>query len=237
MIIMSLKTQTKNITCFTIYIWLTLRKLNLTIPWNSSPSIKQILENKENTISRDTKIIRYKNRKWSLEETKTLLEARQEYGLQWRLISQKYLPSRTPRAIKDKWYSLTANGEIIKQKLTLSLNKWTPEEDKELYLAAKRYLINNKVDWKAIVLTGLFPGRSNGDLCTRYHHVLVYPKRGLWDKEEEEKFSSLVQRYGKKWAKISHILQRSSSVIRRHYEEHLAPGSKGANGPRKNLLN
>ncbi|KAG9296462.1 hypothetical protein G9A89_015054 [Geosiphon pyriformis] len=188
--------------------------------------MNRILGNHKNAISNDKKISCQKYRKWSLEEIKVLFEAHQEYGSKWELISQKYFSLRTAEALKMKWYQLTANGEIINQKLRLNSTKWTPEEDKELYLAAKRYLINKKVNWKAIVLNRLFPGRNNGDLRMRYHNVLAYPKRGPWDKEEEEKLLSLVQRYGRKWGQISHILQRPSSVIRRHYEKHLAPGIK-----------
>ncbi|KAG9296463.1 hypothetical protein G9A89_015055 [Geosiphon pyriformis] len=199
----------------------------LAIPSRSPSSVNRILGNHKNNISSDKKIsCQEHSQKWSVEEIKTLLEAYRKYGSQWKLISQKYLLSRTSRAIEAKSYRLTANGKIIKQKLTLSLNKWTPEEDKELYLAAKRYLINNKVDWKAIVLTGLFPGRNNRDLYSRYHNVLVYPKRDPWTEQEEEKLKSFVQRYGKKWAEISHILQRPPNYIKKHYNNHLVPGIK-----------
>ncbi|KAG9296458.1 hypothetical protein G9A89_015050 [Geosiphon pyriformis] len=106
------------------------------------------------------------------------------------------------------------------------ISLWTPEEDKELCLAAKKHLNNGKVEWKTILSSGHFPGRSNGDLCVRYNSVLVYPKRGPWTKQEDEKLLSLVQSHGKKWVKISHILQRPSAAIRRYYEEYLAPGIK-----------
>ncbi|KAG9296457.1 hypothetical protein G9A89_015049 [Geosiphon pyriformis] len=189
--------------------------------------MNRILGNNKSAILSDKKISCQKHcRKWSFEEMRVLFEAQQAYGSKWELISQKYFSSRTANSLRCKWYHLTANGAIINRKFVRKLKKWTPEEDKELCLAAKKHLNNGKVEWKTILSSGHFPGRSNGDLCVRYNSVLVYPKRGPWTKQEDEKLLSLVQSHGKKWVKISHILQRPSAAIRRYYEEYLAPGIK-----------
>ncbi|KAG9296459.1 hypothetical protein G9A89_015051 [Geosiphon pyriformis] len=50
-----------------------------------------------------------------------------------------------------------------------------------------------------------------------------------WDQRGVETCSldrRIAYNHGKKWANISRILQRPPSVIRRHYEEFLAPGIK-----------
>ncbi|KAG9296456.1 hypothetical protein G9A89_015048 [Geosiphon pyriformis] len=166
------------------------------------------------------------SQKWSLEEIKALFEEHEEYGSKWEIILQKHFPLRTVEALKCKWQRLTASLLEINNNVNLNAKKWKPEEDKELYSAAKSYKKNNKIDWKGILSTGHFPGRSNEDLCRRYNNVLAQPKRGPWNKQEDEKLLGLVQSHGKKWANISRILQRPPSVICRHYEEFLALGIK-----------
>ncbi|KAG9292908.1 hypothetical protein G9A89_016270 [Geosiphon pyriformis] len=203
-----LKPQISNTIGLALCIWLTLRKLN--------PQLPEILGNINNVLSRV-------NQRWSLEETKLLFEAHKVFGPKWQLISQKQFPLRTAQSLESKWYNLKA---IINQKRNVNSKKWTPEEDKELYIAVTQYSFNKRVDWKAILLTGHFPGRSNHDLYTRYHNVLAHPKRGPWTKQENEKLQSLVQSHGKKWTDISHNLQRPACLIQIHYNNFLAPGMK-----------
>ncbi|KAG9306937.1 hypothetical protein G9A89_004036 [Geosiphon pyriformis] len=206
-----LKPQTSNTIGLALCVWLTLRKLNRQFP--------KILDNINTILSRV-------NQRWSLEETKALLEAYKIFGSKWELISQKQFPLRTAKSVKNKWYRLTANGGTINQKLTLNSKKWTPEEDKELYIAVIRQSFNKKIDWKTILLNGRFPGRNSNDLFDRYRHVLAQPKRGRWTKEEDEKLLNLVQSHGKKWTEISHIIQRLPRSIQSHYNNYLAPGIK-----------
>ncbi|KAG9298488.1 hypothetical protein G9A89_003956 [Geosiphon pyriformis] len=176
----------------------------------------EILGNRNNAFSRV-------NQRWSLEEIKVLFEAYKVFGPKWELISQKQFPLRIAGSLKDKWYDLRANGGIINQKFILT---WAPEEDKELYIAVIQHSFNKKVDWKAILFTGRFPGRSNQDLCNRYYNVLAQSKRGPWTKEEDEKLLSLAQSHGKRWTEISHSLQRPACSIQSHYNNFLAPGIK-----------
>ncbi|KAG9296464.1 hypothetical protein G9A89_015056 [Geosiphon pyriformis] len=199
----------------------------LALPWDSLPLVNRTLRNPKNTLSIDKKIscLQY-SQKWSLEEIKALIEEHEEYGSKWPIISQKHFPLRTAAALQCKWYRLTGTISEIDNKMKLNAKKWKSEEDKELYSAVKRYKKNNRVDWKGILSTGYFPGRSTEDLWRRYHNVLAQPKRGSWNKQEDEKLLSLVQSHGKKWTEISHILQRPSSAICGHYEEVLAPGIK-----------
>ncbi|KAG9306938.1 hypothetical protein G9A89_004037 [Geosiphon pyriformis] len=212
-----LKPQTSNTIGLALCIWLTLRRLNRQFP--------EILGNTNNTLSNVYEISspKYPPR-WSLEESKALLEAYKVFGSKWKLISQKHFPLRTAKSLECKWYSLTANGAIINQKLTVKSKNWTSKEDKELYIGVIRQSFNKNVDWKAILLTGRFPGRSTTDLCRRYHSVLAQPKRGRWTKQEDEKLLSLVQSHGKKWTEISHIIQRPAQLIQSHYNNYLAPG-------------
>ncbi|KAG9306935.1 hypothetical protein G9A89_004034 [Geosiphon pyriformis] len=189
-----LKPQTSNTIGLALCIWLTLRRLNRQFP--------EILGNTNNTLSNVYEISSPKYSRWSLEESKALLEAYKIFGSKWKLISQKHFPLRTAKSLKCKWHDLKANGEIINQKHTVKSKKWTSEEDKELYIAVIRQSFNKKIDWKTILLTGRFPGRNSNDLCSRYRHVLAQPKRGRWTKEEDEKLLNLVQSHGKKWKEI-----------------------------------
>ncbi|KAG9300635.1 hypothetical protein G9A89_023433 [Geosiphon pyriformis] len=214
-----LKPQTSNTIGLALCIWLTLRRLNRQFP--------EILGNTNNTLSNVYEISSPKySPRWSLEESKALLEAYKVFGSKWKLISQNHFPLRTAKSLECKWYDLKANGEIINQKHTQNSKKWTPEEDKELYIAVIPYSLNKRVDWKAILLNARFPGKNTLQLSKRYHGVLAQPKRGPWTKQEDEKLLSLVQSHGNKWIKISHHLQRPTCSIRLRYSNYLAPGIK-----------
>ncbi|KAG9297828.1 hypothetical protein G9A89_000661, partial [Geosiphon pyriformis] len=155
-----------------------------------------------------------------------LIECQKKNGSNWKPISQKYFQKRTIPALESKFYSLSTGESIVDVRLTRKAQKWTLKEDEELQLAAKKYLIYGKINWKSIFLTGCFPKRSVEGLKSRYHSVLSEPKRGPWTKNENEQLQNLVQTYGQKWKKISHILQRSPVAIRNHYICYLAPGIK-----------
>ncbi|KAG9298490.1 hypothetical protein G9A89_003958 [Geosiphon pyriformis] len=171
-------------------------------------------------------IKRRHHQNWTSEEKQMLIECQKKYGSNWKLISQKYFQSRTIQALQCKLCSLKTGESIIDDRLTKKAQKWTLKEDEELQLAAKKYLIHGKINWKSIFLTGCFPKRSVKSLANRYHDVLTKPKRGPWSRNEDEQLRNLVQAHGKKWTKISHILQRPSALIRDHYIRYLAPGIK-----------
>ncbi|KAG9300632.1 hypothetical protein G9A89_023430 [Geosiphon pyriformis] len=178
------------------------------------------------TCQEDHKIpgIRYRN--WTSEEKQMLIELQKKHGSNWKLISQKYFQSRTIQALEKKFYSLSTGESIIDDRLTRKEKKWTPKEDKELQLAVKTYSIQGKVNWKSIILTGCFPKRSAPNLASRYHGVLAGPKRGPWTKNEDEQLHNLFQTHGRKWKKISHILQRPPRYIQYRYTRFLSPGIK-----------
>ncbi|KAG9300633.1 hypothetical protein G9A89_023431 [Geosiphon pyriformis] len=165
-------------------------------------------------------------RYWTSEEKQMLIELQKKHGSNWKLISQKYFQSRTISALKNKFSSLSTGESIIDDRLTKKAQKWTLEEDEELQLAIKKNLIHGRIDWKSIFLTGCFPKRSVKSLKSRYYDYLTEPKRGPWTKNEDEQLRNLVQTHGKKWSKMSHILQRPPSYIRYHYTHFLSPGSK-----------
>ncbi|KAG9306936.1 hypothetical protein G9A89_004035 [Geosiphon pyriformis] len=178
------------------------------------------------TSQEDHKISALRHRQnWTSEEKNTLIELQKKYGSNWKLISQKYFQSRTILALQNKLYRLRT-GESIIDRLARKEKNWTLEEDEELQLAVKKHLIHGKINWKSIFLTGCFPKRSASSLKSRYHGVLAEPKRGPWTKNEDEQVRNLVQTHGKKWTKISHILQRPPKLIRQKYIRYLAPGSK-----------
>ncbi|KAG9297829.1 hypothetical protein G9A89_000662 [Geosiphon pyriformis] len=211
----TIKLRSNYTTGFTICVWSNLMKLNL--------KKKELMV----TSQKDHKIpgLKYR-RNWTSEEKQTLIELQKKYGSNWKLISQKYFQSRTIKAIQIKFYCLSTGESIIDDRLTRKVQKWTLKEDEELQLAAKKYLIHGKINWKSIFLAGSFPKRSARSLASRYHESLAKPKRGPWTKSEDEQLRDLVQTHGKKWTKISHILQRPPTFIRDHYIHYLAPGSK-----------
>ncbi|KAG9298489.1 hypothetical protein G9A89_003957 [Geosiphon pyriformis] len=211
----TIKLHSNYTTGFTICIWSNLMKLNL--------SKNEVMVNGQ----KDHKIpgLRYR-RNWTPEEKQNLIELRKKYGSNWKLISQKYFQSRTIQALRSKLYRLRTGGSIVDDRLTRKAQKWTLKEDEELQLAAKKYLIHSKINWKSIFLTGCFPKRSVKSLVNRYHEFLAKPNRGPWTKNEDEQLHNLVQTHGKKWTKISHILQRPPGLIRNHYNRVLSPGNK-----------
>ena len=94
---------------------------------------------------------------------------------------------------------------------------WTEEEDSRLLMTLEsESLLKNKVKWIEIAST--FKDKSSKQCYNRYRHINPSLQRGYWTKDEEEKLMSLINLYGKKWAKISQILvTRSGKQIRHHY--------------------
>ncbi|XP_044208440.1 v-myb avian myeloblastosis viral oncogene homolog-like 2a isoform X1 [Thunnus albacares] len=99
--------------------------------------------------------------------------------------------------------------------------KWTQEEDENL-----KILINNfgKKDWKTIA--SFLPGRTEIQCMQRWKkHLDPELVKGFWSKEEDEKITELVGKFGTRhWTLISRQLKgRLGKQCRERWHNHLDP--------------
>ena len=103
--------------------------------------------------------------------------------------------------------------KVIKQ------NKWVPEEDKKLINLAQNF---NERKWKEISQS--FPGKNALQCFSRYKRIKPGVNKGPWKPEEDNKILKLIDKFGKKWSKISNIIKtRNGKQIRDRYLNILAP--------------
>ena len=103
--------------------------------------------------------------------------------------------------------------KVIKQ------NKWVPEEDKKLINLARNF---NERKWKEISQS--FPGKNALQCFSRYKRIKPGVNKGPWKPEEDNKILKLIEKFGKKWSKISNIIKtRNGKQIRDRYLNILAP--------------
>ncbi|KAG9300683.1 hypothetical protein G9A89_023481 [Geosiphon pyriformis] len=107
-----------------------------------------------------------------------------------------------------------------------SYRKWSPKEIESLIKAHEEY--GSK--WE-LISQKYFPSRTRSALWQKWYNLKANPvlarlKLGPWTEEEDKKLCNLVEVYGKKWTKLSYILQRRPLYIQARYNRYLAPGTK-----------
>ncbi|CAG8506820.1 431_t:CDS:2 [Ambispora gerdemannii] len=154
---------------------------------------------------------------WSTEDEKKLLEAVEEYGQQWSVISKKVFGmTREPGSIRTKYLYL-----MKKQGIPDTINTrhfWTQKEDNLLCEAVKEIGTGR---W--VKIAERIPGISNLQARVRWT-ILNHSKRGQWTPEEDQKLLELYKKHNGGWSKISEEMKRPASVIRTHYEICMRPG-------------
>ncbi|XP_041859355.1 v-myb avian myeloblastosis viral oncogene homolog-like 2a isoform X2 [Melanotaenia boesemani] len=99
--------------------------------------------------------------------------------------------------------------------------KWTQEEDENLKILVKNF---GKKDWSTIA--SFFPGRTETQCMLRWKKYLDPDLiKGFWSKEEDEKITELVGKYGvKSWTKVAkHLKGRLGKQCRERWINHLDP--------------
>uniref|UniRef100_A0A1A7WAY0 Myeloblastosis oncogene n=1 Tax=Iconisemion striatum TaxID=60296 RepID=A0A1A7WAY0_9TELE len=99
--------------------------------------------------------------------------------------------------------------------------KWTQEEDENL-----KILINNfgRKDWKTIA--SFLPGRTELQCMSRWNkHLGPEIIKGNWTKEDDEKITEMVAKYGtKNWAAVAkHVNGKVGKQCRDRWYNHLDP--------------
>ncbi|KAK4165467.1 Homeodomain-like protein [Cladorrhinum sp. PSN259] len=81
--------------------------------------------------------------------------------------------------------------------------RWTEEEDAILYDEANKQSSNGSVrDWNKIATK--LPGRTNKDCRKRWvNKVCGGLKKGLWDREEDQRLQAAVEKHGLKWPLVA----------------------------------
>ena len=98
-------------------------------------------------------------------------------------------------------------------------NKWTKEEDEKLIKLAQNF---NERKWKEISKS--FPEKNALQCFSRYKRIKPGVNKGPWKTEEDNKILKLIEKFGKKWSKISNIIKtRNGKQIRDRYLNILAP--------------
>ncbi|KAK3103316.1 hypothetical protein FSP39_018444, partial [Pinctada imbricata] len=106
----------------------------------------------------------------------------------------------------------------------LNKGRWTKEEDDKLRQVVEAV---GEFDWS--IVSGYFPDRSDTQCQHRWFHVLNPDLvKGPWTKEEDDKVSNLVEKFGaKRWTFISkHLKGRSGKQCRERWHNHLNPDIK-----------
>ena len=98
-------------------------------------------------------------------------------------------------------------------------NKWTKEEDEKLIKLAQNF---NERKWNEISKS--FPEKNSLQCFSRYKRIKPGVNKGPWKTEEDNKILKLIEKFGKKWSKISNIIKtRNGKQIRDRYLNILAP--------------
>ncbi|KAG9302554.1 hypothetical protein G9A89_007258 [Geosiphon pyriformis] len=191
--------------------------------------------------SNENKVSSSKSRdRWTFEESNNLIEAYQQHGTNWKIISAKYFPQRTHCALKSKYLSLQKRpinlatfseakpgnkNENSKQKY----RGWTEEEDEELFTLVQLY------GKRWIKISHLFKTeKSHVQMCRRYCNYLdpaINKKR--FTPDENQILLNAIQKVGEDWKYITKLLPgRSLRRIQTHYhnsycfQKHLNPSSR-----------
>ena len=98
-------------------------------------------------------------------------------------------------------------------------NKWTKEEDEKLIKLAQNF---NERKWNEISKS--FPEKNSLQCFSRYKRIKPGVNKGPWKTEEDNKILKLIEKFGKRWSKISNIIKtRNGKQIRDRYLNILAP--------------
>ncbi|XP_026470653.1 uncharacterized protein LOC113374906 [Ctenocephalides felis] len=157
-------------------------------------------------------VIPASNARWSPVEEQKLLSAVEKFRvgnnfISWGTICQ-FFDFRTREQIYSKF--LTINPNIKK-------GRFSEEEDCAIIAALITY--NN--DFKAIPIEDILPGRSLKQIKVRYNNTLKHTNSPVqaWDCEKDIQLLELVQQHGRKWSKISKLMDfRTGSSCRHRYD-------------------
>ncbi|KAJ3333620.1 hypothetical protein HDU76_006110 [Blyttiomyces sp. JEL0837] len=111
-----------------------------------------------------------RQRKFSAEEDRILLQAYSEMGPRWKAISAKYFPYRKPFVLKTRWEYLDPR---------ISKSAWTPEED------AKLLELYEELGRKWTLIAERMPHRNARQVRMRYTHTLK-PRQEVMLKDEDK---------------------------------------------------
>ncbi|PKC71545.1 hypothetical protein RhiirA1_496544 [Rhizophagus irregularis] len=171
--------------------------------------LKNELDKTEDVVSnlKDSKII---GNRWTEDELKTLKNAVEEHGCDWKLIFKKYFHgNRSLRAISNKWKQFKNES-------------WSKEEDKLLFDLIKEHGMH----WKKI---SKLMNRSHDSVSKRYEKVthekcekrekrLTYRDRKKYNLYENyDELQKLIDKYGRDWTKIAKIMNRSKNSVLKQY--------------------
>ncbi|CAG8592313.1 4759_t:CDS:2 [Paraglomus occultum] len=162
------------------------------------------------------------SRYWTAEEDKVLIEAMKKHGRKWKLISNEYIPSRTPVAVRSRWfnrirplliyeYLSLKQGNAGERPTSTYLRKWKSLSSRHAVM------LNEKKETKNVsskVRTG----------ATRF-------KSGYWTVEEDKILVEAIRKHGRKWRLISdeYFPYRTHLAVRFRWLNRIQPLLKNEN--------
>jgi hypothetical protein len=106
---------------------------------------------------------------FSSEEDAILKDAVAELGNKWTAIAER-LPGHDAKSLQKRW-------ALIKKKKQPGSGKFTAEEDANLKNAVVAQGKSKRMDWSAVVESGLIPGRTATQLAKRWCYLQKKPKQ------------------------------------------------------------
>eukprot|EP00948_MAST-09A_sp_MAST-9A-sp1_P000635 g635.t1 len=149
---------------------------------------------------------------WSKEEDITLKALFQEWGTEWKKISEEM---KAKGFIRSDVQCLHRFNKCLKPGLVKG--HWTYEEDMRLKDMIAKHGGPNVASWSEVA--DYLPGRLGKQCRERYfNHLDPRLKRGPWTNEEDEKLIAYVEKYGRRWAYLSTLIEgRSENNIKNRY--------------------
>ncbi|KAJ8663697.1 hypothetical protein O0I10_000946 [Lichtheimia ornata] len=133
---------------------------------------------------------RWKQGRFSKEESALLEEGVSMFGTNWVAIAKTYLPERTPTQCARHWHGSSSSSSTDTQS-----GPWSFEEDAALKFAIDQHLVqedDNDTQWEHIAR--LVPGRSITQCRDRWFKVLQPGiKKGRWTTEEQMQLMDIVE--------------------------------------------